>query len=236
MALGEDDTFCTRCGLGPSRGEKAPASGVGSAVERGTLPKRDASGETVIITVNADADDHAELIEPPDEWFHPPGTDIPRRRRGGAALASPPRSSRERIVTAIVLGVCLLPVIGVVSALNWYYNRDVSLPGADPAPVSTPTPTPSPTPKPTPKATPTPTPTPTLPAGVRKCSDTAGAGAGVSCGLALAIENELPSGNDEKPTFNAISPVSGTVYRITCVRGPVTRCTGGRAIVVYVIK
>ena len=75
-----------------------------------------------------------------------------------------------------------------------------------------------------------------IPASAAHCGAGVGAGSGTSCGLARAVAAKVPDWPKDSFKVTATSPSSGKTYTVNCVAAAITVCTGGRALLVYVLK
>lgn len=75
-----------------------------------------------------------------------------------------------------------------------------------------------------------------LPASVKHCSGSVGAGGATSCEFAQNVAEAVPRGADSDVAVRAKSPVTGKSYEMTCKAGPVMVCRGGNNAEVYVIR
>lgn len=197
-------------------------------------------------------------LEPPAEWFDDaeetrttPRNPLPRERLRLVPLPDPDATRPRRLLTAVVLGVCLALAAGVVGAVRWA-QQVIDAPirearAAASAPVSTPsrTPTPSPTPSELSLPATTPSAEPTeqetgyranaLPAAAKHCSSMVGANSRTSCGFAEAVADALPEKPKGSFRVKATSPVTGQRHTLDCTADALVICSGGQAIQVYVI-
>lgn len=81
------------------------------------------------------------------------------------------------------------------------------------------------------------TPPAALPGGAKVCNPKVGASATTTCPFAMNVANAVRASGKKTGNFtvNAYSAATKKNYVMSCVGGPVTTCTGGRAAVVHVI-
>lgn len=211
------------------------------------------------------AQHHTDLFanrQPPAEWFSDPvvtrtqprvvapgAAAVPRQRF--VPVPDPDQQPWVRARSAIVIGAAIVVVAVLLGAFHHlltstfpsFGKAGASVPpsiGASVARPSAMTTAATASAKPTatkPTATKSSRPvTGSIPASAAHCGAGVGAGSGTSCGLARAVAAKVPDWPKDSFTVTATSPSSGKTYTVNCVAAAITVCTGGRALLVYVLK
>lgn len=195
------------------------------------------------------------MAQPPAEWFTDPvvtrtephaSPDEPEVRQRFVPMPDPDQDAWLRVRSAVVVGAAIL----VAGVLLWVFHhlvtstftRDDAAPAANRS--ATPAPSAARTTSAAPKPSVTPTPsaprtrhvTGTIPSSAKDCGNGVGAGSGTSCEFAREVAKKVPDWPKDSFKVTATSPKTGNTYTVNCVAGAMTVCTGGRSVVIYVLK
>lgn len=202
--------------------------------------------------------------QPPAEWFDDPvetrttpRNAPPRDRMRLVALPDPDAVGSRRVLTGIVLAVCLLLAGGVVLAIRWAQHvidapfaeaRVAASSAAASASASRAAASRAATTPATPKDRPLPQASSaepsqeetgyrasSLPPAAKQCSPFVGANSKTSCGFAKVVADALPDKPKDSFTLKATSPVTGQAYTLNCTAGQMVVCSGGQSVQVYVL-